>query len=272
MGALWWQACHRAEKVFCMNMLTKALRAIAPLGWVERRRRILLMKRYGLSCSSETAEAFSTCRYDLWPTWLQKPVRPWLLVDVGANTGEFSAAVARLVALAGVHAFEPQIDCHAALSTVLAQIPNSHLHRAAVGAEAGEIELICTANSKLASVLSPMEEVADGYVKGDFHVQNRVKVPLVRLDDVLPGDSRIGLLKIDVQGFELPVLEGASKTLEATDALLMEINYVRHYQGGASFDHVYEVLRRRGFRVHGISAPYLGPAGPLWADALFVRE
>ena len=255
-----------------MKFLTDALRWLAPMGALEFRRRKLQMERLGFPGSQAVADAVASCRYDLWPVELRHPNKPWTLVDVGANEGEFSAAAARLVKLDGVHAFEPQPTCHPPLSQVLKNIPNSHLHPSAVGAEPGEIELLCTANSKLASVLKPNDEIANGYENGDFDVERRIKVPLVRLDDVIPSDGNIGLLKIDVQGYELPVLKGAARTLRRTFALLMEVNYVAHYGGGAAFDDLHEAVRQYGFRTYGVSAPYFGPNGPLWADAMFVRE
>jgi hypothetical protein len=82
----------------------------------------------------------------------------------------------------------------------------------------------------------------------------------------------VGLLKIDVQGYEIPVLEGAVSTLKSTCAILLEVNYVSHYCGGATFDLLHAKLKTLGFRTFGVSAPYSGPQGPLWADAMFVRE
>ncbi|MES2505731.1 MAG: FkbM family methyltransferase [Verrucomicrobiota bacterium] len=247
------------------------VRSLVPFGLVETRRRRLKLQRLGLRDVPGTEEAMEACRYELWPDSLRKAAKPWTLVDVGANTGEFTRAVASLVPLAGVHAFEPQPSCLGELKQVLETVARSHLHAAAVGSEAGEIELLCTANSRLASVLKPDANVADGYGGGDFKVQQHLKVPLVRLDDVIPAGTPVGLLKIDVQGYELPVLEGARQTLCSTTALLMEVNYVPHYEGGATFDDLCEAVRAHGFRTFGISSPYTGPKGPLWADALFVR-
>jgi FkbM family methyltransferase len=254
-----------------MKKLIDTLRWLTPLGLIERHRRRFRMGRLGLPGTRGMADAVESCRFDLWPLELRQPAEPWTLVDVGANEGEFSGAVSRLVRLAGVHAFEPQPACQPILKRSLNEIRNSHLHPVAVGDVNGEIELLCTSNSKLASVLEPSRDIAVGYGHGDFDIQRRMKVPLVRLDDAIPKGTKIGLLKIDVQGYELPVLEGARETLRSTHALLMEVNYVPHYEKGAAFDTLHEAVRRHGFRTFGVSAPYVGPDGPLWADALFVR-
>lgn len=254
-----------------MTIIKRSLRWLTPLGLIERHRRHFQMHRLGLPGTHATEQAVSTCRFDLWPLSLRQPIKPWVLVDVGANDGEFSSAAAQLVPLAGVHAFEPQPSCHTQLNHVLEKIPNSKLHAVAVGDGPGEIDLLCTSNSKLSSVLRPDTSIAEGYEAGDFTVQQRITVPMVRLDDTIPAGTNIGLLKIDVQGFEIPVLAGAREILKSTQALLMEVNYVPHYEGGATFDKLHETVRSYGFQTFGISAPYGGPNGPLWADAMFVR-
>ena len=254
-----------------MKSIRDFIRAITPFCLIERHRRQFQLSHLGLPATRAIADAIMECRYDLWPVELRKATKPWTLVDVGANCGEFTSAAASLATLGRVFAFEPQPQCCTELQRVLDDIPNSVLHRAAVGAASGEIELICTANSKMASVLSPESQVATGYAEGDFAVTNRVKVPLLRLDDAIPPGTNVGLMKIDVQGYELSVLEGAKVTLRSTFAILVEVNYVAHYRGGVTFDTMHETLRSHGFRTFGISPPYCGPDGPLWADAMFVR-
>jgi len=248
------------------------LRWLTPFGLIERHRRRFQLQRLGLPATRDIAAAVAACRFEIWPRELRQANQPWILVDVGANRGEFTSAANRLAKLKGVHAFEPQPGCHAELQRVLASIPNSHLHPAAVGAQPGEIEMLCTANSKMASVLAPNPKVTNDYAAGDFMVTKHINVPLVRLDDVIPADTAIGLLKIDVQGYEIPVLDGAAATLRSTFALLLEMNYVQHYEGGVMFDELHEAVRRHGFRTFGVSAPYGGEDGPLWADAMFVRD
>lgn len=248
------------------------LRSLIPFGLIERHRRRFKLERLGLQATTAMEEAAASCRYDLWPKELRNSARPWTLVDVGANKGDFTAAAALLANLKGVEAFEPQPDCGPSLRSVLAKVSNGHLHAAAVGDAKGEIELLCTANSKLTSVLPADPKVESAYEPGDFTVANRMKVPLVRLDDVIPPGTEIGLLKIDVQGYELQVLEGARRTLQSTFALLLEVNYVAHYAGGVTFDKLHEAVREHGFHTFAISEPYIGSDGPLWADAVFVRD
>lgn len=249
------------------------LRWLAPAGIVGAHRRRFRMSRLGLPGCKQLAEAVETCRYELWPDFLRRREEPWTLVDVGANEGDFLSAVGQLAELKSVFAYEPLPVCHSSLEKRLQNMKSGHLFQAAVGASAGELIINFTGDSKMSSALKPKSEVSAAYQAHDFEIKEKLTVSVVTLDETLPADAEIGLLKVDVQGFEMEVFRGAEQTLARSRAVLLEVNYVQHYEGGATFDVMFEFLRERGFRIHGISAPYGGgPEGPLWADAMFVKQ
>lgn len=258
-----------------MSKLQDFLRALTPFGLIERHRRRFRLERLGLmgrSSSELTLEsAVAGCHYELWPELLQKEAG-WTLLDVGANEGDFIRSAALLAKLGQVIAFEPQPACRPLLEKVLTTAPNGKLIAAAVGSTAGEIKLICTANSKMASVLAPQRGIEKSYAAGDYAIIEKVMVPVMRLDDAVPAGTNIGLLKLDVQGYEMEALRGGTRVLTETKALLVEINYVPHYEGAVDFDVLHQFLGEAGFRLHGISAPFVDQGKPLWADAMYVRR
>ena len=252
--------------------LRELIRWISPHGLIHAHRRRFQMQRLGLPPTPAYQEAVEQCRYDLWPAWLRTSTDRWTLVDVGANQGDFTRAVTTLAKPHRVYAFEPQAGCLDALREILSRVPEGVLIEKAVGDREGSIEINVTRNDKLASVLVPDQRAASGYPAGDFEVANTVEVGVTTLDQALAEVEIIELLKIDVQGFERQVLQGAQSVLSRSRAVLMEVNYVPHYEGGAVFDDVYRLLCDSGFRLSGVSAPYSsGQEGPLWADALFER-
>jgi len=249
------------------------LRQCTPYGLIQRRRRQARLRRLGLFPGKlnpvDCEEAVSTCRFDLWPESIRNN-SDWTLVDVGANEGDFIRAVHKLASPAAVIAFEPLPTLAPILASLLEKIPNGWLKGVAVGAAPGELRLKCTANARLSSFLEPRHGIEQSYEPGDYKVSDSINVPVVRLDDEIPSNTRIGLLKIDVQGYELEALRGARQTLSHTEALLLEINYVSHYEGAASFEEVQQFLHAAGFRLYGVSAPYVDNERPLWADAMYV--
>ena len=120
-------------------------------------------------------------------------------VDVGANIGYMSLLLARWLGDSGrVYAFEPDPDNYRELARNQAGNPwaQIEIRHQAVGAEAGEASLVRGINSRI-------DEEAEG--------EAVARVPIVRLDDAIQGEIR--LLKIDVEGYEERVLEGASRHL-----------------------------------------------------------
>ena len=130
-------------------------------------------------------------------------------VDIGAHRGSVLAEMVR-VAPQGRHiAFEPIPDLAAFLR---AQFPDVEVRQAAAYREAGSSEF------------AHVQGVAEGWsglkfrpIPGDEqHVQVTVEplvVALEALDDVLAPDFAPKVIKIDVEGAELPVLQGALRTL-----------------------------------------------------------
>jgi hypothetical protein len=78
-------------------------------------------------------------------------------------------------------------------------------------------------------------------------------IKMVRLDDFLEGRKvRIGIMKIDVQGYELNVLRGARTTLSRTDIVVLEANNHEGYRGSAKYWEVDLFLREKGFTLYDI--------------------
>ena len=94
-----------------------------------------------------------------------------------------------------------------------------------------------------------------------------------RADSVLEADvlSAPVLLKIDVQGTELAVLEGFGDRLDDVDFVLVELSLVELYLGQQLASEIISWLFLRGFEVNRIGAPTLFEDVQLQADILFAR-
>jgi FkbM family methyltransferase len=263
------------------DRLKRFITALIPHGFIDHRRHQITLRRLGIANhrikrrrqASEITSSVAECSFALWPFELRQAPYDWTLVDVGANIGGFCAAALSLVKPAELVAFEPQPSCQKLLRHAVKGHNNCRIIQAAVGNRCGIITLNCTRDSKFASVLTPLKDVQKHYITGSNEVEDRMEVPLVTLDGVLSSVDRIGLLKIDVQGFELEVLKGAVDVLQRTNAVLLEINYVPHYQNAVSFEDLFSFLQERNFTLRGVSAPFGDRYGaPLWADAIFCRK
>lgn len=97
-------------------------------------------------------------------------------------------------------------------------------------------------------------------------------VPIQRPDSIVtPPLARPSLLKLDVQGFELQVLEGATSLLPEIDAVYVEVSYIEPYEGQALHREIERFLEQVGYRLDGRFNPHLHQGQPVQADLLFRR-
>jgi FkbM family methyltransferase len=193
------------------------------------------------------------------------------VVDVGTNVGDWIGAVLELCEPGCVHCVEPDPRLMPRLKQRLGRHAALHLHACAVGATAGTAEFRLMSSPDLNSMREPVPEVT-GLFPEQFRAETTVQVPVRTLDELLPPEVPIALLKIDVQGFEREVLAGAGATLRRTDFVLLEANFRPFYRGEADFFELTAIMRGHGFAIANYSSPKGGQREALYADVLFVRR
>lgn len=148
---------------------------------------------------------------------LSRLIRPGqTVVDAGANLGYMTVLMSRLVGPTGtVWAFEP----HPELFQVLLRNAGASgpLINEALGAESGTAELIIpeTANDGVAFLSgtgAPEVTTAVQAAIASTIASTTLSVPLTTIDETI-GEKRIAVMKVDVEGSELGVLQGAYQAL-----------------------------------------------------------
>ena len=176
---------------------------------------------------------------------LRQVLRPGMtVVDVGANIGVYTHFLARLVGPTGrVHAFEPASANFRRLQASTAGLSQVQAVHAAVGGSSGSIRLY---ESDELNVDHRTFDSGDG--------RRATEVRLVSLDDHLTAGTRVDFIKIDVQGYELQVLQGAQRvfTENARIRLLMEFWPYGLGQAGVEPRAVLDFIRAAGFQVRGV--------------------
>lgn len=209
------------------------------------------------------------------------PFAPWLqqrgietVLDAGAHGGEFASAIHALVPTARIFAFEPQSAQCQAIPRRLGRGARLKTFNVALGNRDGTATFYRSDFSKASSLLPMAERHRQAF---PWTAKQQTTEVAVRALDSLIEDLEIQpavLLKIDVQGSELPLLEGAIKTLEGVELVLVETSMVPLYEGDAPFAAVYRWLAERGFRYAGSYDQLLDSerGEVLQQDSLFVRE
>lgn len=123
----------------------------------------------------------------------------------------------------------------------------------------GTATLHVTPRSEYTSLLAPRSDMA----------VDQQEVNTTTLDNLISGPVRV--LKIDVQGHEMPVLRGGAKTLSATDAVLLETLFTSLYEGDALFGTLDSAMREAGFVLAGLGEAHRAQGRAIWADACYLR-
>jgi FkbM family methyltransferase len=193
------------------------------------------------------------------------------IVDVGANTGQWTTMLLDCVTPRKVIVIEPESGAFAKLKKHFGNNPRIDLHNVAVGDKNGTARLKITRDTTGASLLKPREEMRE-LIGGNWTVTSEVDVPITTLDRLLVDLAEISLLKIDVQGYENAVLAGAVRTLAKTKFLLIELNYMPQYEYGSWFGDLHERLTRdHGFFLANASKPPCLNGRVSMCDGLYVN-
>lgn len=166
------------------------------------------------------------------------------VLDVGANDGGSAIKFAAAFPAANIHSFEPVSATFERLRENTAHLPGVHCHRLAVGAAAGEAPIYLTDHSSTNSLMRPVS------------VRGEELATVVALDDFTDGAAidRVDLLKVDTEGFELAVLQGATRLLERGRIrfVLAEVGFHPGDSRHVLFEDVRALLLGHGFAVFGI--------------------
>jgi FkbM family methyltransferase len=195
---------------------------------------------------------------------------PATLIDIGANKGQFSLAFRALRPDARILAFEPLHEEADRYQALFAGDRRVTLHRVALAAHEGQAAFHVTNRHDSSSLLKPGRGQNEAFaVRGE----RVIRVPVKRLDACMGPDGLAHpiLIKIDVQGAELQVLEGCG-FLEAVDFIYVELSFVELYEEQALFRDVFDYLDGRGFVLVGVfNQVTTDRFGPTQADFLFGR-
>ncbi len=199
--------------------------------------------------------------------------KPTLVVDVGANVGEWSIGVALLTGAKEIIAYEPVPDFFRELEKEAKAYPQIHCRNCALGATNGQVDMNVYEVGELSSIL-PLGDEASHVHGVSTGPTRKVQVPLTTLDSEIGSREEISLLKLDVQGYEPQVIAGAQRVLKRTRVLMMEVTYASYYRGDMQFQDLNALVTGLApFRLWGISAPHCsGSRKPMWADAVYVNS
>lgn len=172
-----------------------------------------------------------------------------LVLDVGANVGQFACMLRSSGYDREIHSFEPLPRPFAALDACAADDPRWHTHQIALG-HAAQSAVMNVAEDTRASSLLPWADrpYATPSDRGYHSTQLVPIAPLDSLRDNLTSESDRTYLKIDVEGYELEVLRGGASWLPQVRIVELEVSLLPTWKGAPRLRDLVGYLNARGFR------------------------
>jgi len=198
------------------------------------------------------------------------------VVDVGANDGGFAAAIRELGYTGRILSFEPLQGPFESLNRKATSDGNWSALQCAVGDAKGDVTINVSGNAGLSSSILPMLKSHTDVAPKSRYVGTET-VRQERLDALLPqlgvSPNIRTFLKVDVQGYENAVLDGASGLLSnnAIIGLQLELSLVPLYAGAMTYREGLDRAEGLGMTLMGLDPVFADPESGqlLQADAVF---
>jgi FkbM family methyltransferase len=191
--------------------------------------------------------------------------KPKTVIDVGVAYGTFE--LYENFPAANILLVEPLSEYEGDLQAICRKYGAQYV-MAGAGPQPGNITINVHPQLYGSSTLKESEgSIADGVPR---------EIPVVAIDDLCRERNLAGpyLLKVDVQGAELHVLDGARKVLENTEVVILEVSLFEFFVGGPQLHEVVQYMKERGFVAYDIFGGYARPLDGALAqvDMTFVKE
>ena len=199
-----------------------------------------------------------------------------LIIDVGANEGQFAADIRAAGYHGNIISFEPLSDAHRKLVKASAYDAKwSAYPRCALGDKNAEVEINVANNSTSSSILPMMQSHISAAPYSSY--VDKEKVSMITLDKISPkyvNEFKNIFLKIDTQGFEWQVLDGSIDTLPHICGILLELSLVELYESQHLWKEMIERLSKNGFYLWSIQPGFVNPENgqTLQIDGVFFRK
>ena len=189
-------------------------------------------------------------------------IKPTVILDIGSASGEWARMANGIWPEAKIFGFEPNAREVPALETTKQELGVFEYFRCFLGPEAKVVNYVDskTQTSLFAEVQPDATDQASMRVLDQMLAEGQILQPQ--------------LIKLDVQGFELEVLKGATRLMERVEVAIMEISFAPFHSGMPIVNDVVAFMQARGFVWYDIISALRRPKDDrlMQIDAIFVRE
>lgn len=198
-----------------------------------------------------------------------------VVLDVGANIGQYGTEL-RSIGFGGkIVSFEPTKDAFEKLVKISKGDKNWVVCNFSLGDFDGESEINISKNSVSSSILNSLPQLTESAPEAKFIAKEKILVKKIdTIFDELNLENEKIYLKIDTQGYEDKVINGAQNSLKNVSLIQIEMALVQTYEGSLSFDKMSEKLDSLNFKVTSIESGYYDKktGNLLEVDGIFINK
>ena len=198
-----------------------------------------------------------------------------VLFDIGANEGQYGLQMRQRGFAGRIVSFEPLSQSFARLQRVAAHHPPWEAVNVALGDFEGESEINVSANSLSSSFLTMLPSHEEAMPEARFVGKEKVRV--TTLESIIPvhlkSEERL-FVKIDAQGLEKRIVEGAHQLLDRVEGIQLEASVVPLYRDDPLLPELLVFMAEKGFTLASLEPGFTHPrsAHMLQVDCIFFRS
>ena len=174
------------------------------------------------------------------------------IVDIGGADGTTPKLFSKELPQSKIYVYEPLKENYSQIEQLKNQYPNLILIKKAVGSISKKAVMHKTKRITSSSLLEIKTDSNSEIFADILKVNENEEVSVTTLDESIPQNESISIIKIDVQGYELEVLRGATSTLTRTSIIVLEMNNHSYYSGAPKYYEVDQHLRGNNFILYDI--------------------
>lgn len=176
-----------------------------------------------------------------------------VIIDVGANIGQYGSEMRNLGFKGEIISFEPIKEAFQKLKKNAARDPNWKVYNFSIGERDGQTTINVSENSVSSSLLENLPQLIESAPEARFLKKETVEIKkLDSIFDTLNIRDKNIYLKIDTQGYEEMVLLGADKTLQFIKGIQIEMAFNPSYKGAIVYHEMKAKLRHLGFHLRAL--------------------
>jgi len=198
-----------------------------------------------------------------------------LVLDVGANKGQFAKELRNLEYYKKIVSFEPVSNIYKVLLKNSSRDPEWDIYeRCCLGECDGFTEINISSYSQSSSILNFTYLHLNA--KPSAVMVKKEKVKMYKLDTAIKNitvENKKILLKLDTQGYEGKILDGAENILKNVDIIICEMSLKEVYEGQELFKEIIERLNKQNFKIASLQNGFFDQKSDhlLQIDAIFVK-